>query len=325
MATGHIISIAGHDCLRARAIKSAGDTFRTYADAFTVLADRLDGSFPDAVTAILATRGRVIVIGMGKSGIIGKKIAATGTPSFFIHPADAVYGDLGMITPDDLVILISYSGETEEILRILPSLRGFGIRRIAMVGSMQSTLARNCDIVLDVSVRREACPHNLAPTTSTVVTLAMGDALAVSLIEERGFRPLDFATFHPGGALGRRLLTRVGDVMHTRNLPIVSQDEPMQDVIVAMTRGRLGLAIIMESGKLAGIITDGDLRRSLTDHQNIKDLRAAEVMTRSPLIARVDDMWIDAETRMTEAKVSTLIVLDASDHIVGVVQIYDKA
>ena len=309
------------------AVDCAVDTLTAYADALTALAERIDFAFEAALKAVMETRGRIIVCGMGKSGIIGKKIAATlastGTPGFFMHPAEAIHGDLGMVTADDLMVLISYSGETEEIVRLIPSLAHFGIRRIAMTGVMTSTLACNSDIVLDVSVEREACPNNLAPTTSTLATLAMGDALAVALIRKRGFRQLDFARFHPGGSLGRRLLTRVGDVMHLRDLPLVGRADPMNDVIVAMTRGRLGMAIVMEGGGLAGIVTDGDLRRALARQGDVSGLRAEDIMTERPLTARPDEMLVDAEARMMDAKVSTLIVLDAAK-VVGVVQIYDK-
>jgi arabinose-5-phosphate isomerase len=315
---------------------SAVSTFQNYATTLIELADRVDASFEEALSAIMATRGRVIICGMGKSGIIGKKIAATfastGTPSFFMHPAEAIHGDLGMITVDDLVVLISHSGETEEIVRLVPSLLRFGIRRIAMVGKLDSTLARNCEVVLDVSVTREACPNNLAPTTSTMAALAMGDALAVALIKQRDFLPLDFARFHPGGSLGRRLLTRVGDVMHKRRLPIVSRGDAVSDVIIAMTAGRLGLAIVMDddakgNGGLAGIITDGDLRRALLRCDGMGGIggrRAADIMTDQPLTAREHEMLADAEARMIKAKVSNLIVLDDAGQVSGVVQIYDK-
>ncbi|EWY38915.1 arabinose 5-phosphate isomerase [Skermanella stibiiresistens SB22] len=316
-------------------MRSAVGTLTNYAVALADLAERIDGGFERAVEAVMATRGRVIISGMGKSGIIGKKIAATlastGTPSFFMHPAEAIHGDLGMITSDDLMILISYSGETDEVIRLVPSLQHFGVRRIALVGKPDSTLARNCDIVLDASITREACPNNLAPTTSTMAALAMGDALAVALIERRDFKALDFARFHPGGSLGRRLLTRVRDVMHTRRLPIVGCDDPVRDVIVAMTTSRLGIAIVMrddigEPGAvaLAGIITDGDLRRALLRREGIGGLRASDIMTDQPLTAQEGEMLGDAETRMIEAKVSNLIVVDAAGDVAGVVQIYDK-
>ena len=251
----------------AALLAAAAGTFRAYAAELNGLASRVDGSFARAVGMILAAEGRVIVSGMGKSGIIGRKIAATfastGTTAHFLHPAEAFHGDLGMLRTDDLAVLISYSGETEEVVRLLPPLKRLGVPIVGLVGDPDSTLAGASDVVLDVSVRREVCPNNLAPTTSTMAALAMGDALAVALIERRRFMPADFARFHPGGSLGRRLLTRVRDVMHTRNLPTVRPDEPMQSVIWAMTRGRLGLALVMEDGALRGIITDGDLRRAL--------------------------------------------------------------
>jgi arabinose-5-phosphate isomerase len=209
-------------------------------------------------------------------------------------------------------------------VRLIPSLKHFGVRRIAMVGAPQSTLALNCDIVLDIAVEREVCPNNLAPTTSTLATLALGDALAVALIEQRGFRPTDFAVFHPGGSLGRRLLTRVKDVMHVRNLPIVRPEDPIRKVIVEMTRGRLGIALVIKRGRLEGIITDGDLRRALVTYPQTDDTCAADIMSSRPLTVAEDEMLADAESRMMAAKVSNLVVVDVAGTVVGVVQIYDK-
>ena len=326
MAHAPADALAGGDANRAGCVTSAAGTLLAYANELTGLAARVDHSFSRAVDLILATEGRVIVSGMGKSGLIGRKIAATfcstGTTAYFMHPGEAYHGDLGMLRPDDLAILISYSGETEEVVRLIPSLKRFGVGIISLVGNARSTLARHSDVVLDVSVEREACPNNLAPTTSTMTTLAIGDALAVALIERRRFMPADFARFHPGGSLGRRLLTRVRDVMHTRNLPTVRPDEPMQSVIWAMTRGRLGLALVMEDGALRGIITDGDLRRALIALCDLQKTTAAEVMTRSPLTAHEDELLAEAESRMIEAKVSNLVVVDDAGTVVGVVQIY---
>ncbi len=314
------------DTTPADSLASAAATFRTYATELSGLAARLDDRFSRAVDMILGARGRVAVAGMGKSGLIGRKIAATlcstGTPAYFMHPAEAHHGDLGMLRSDDIVILVSSSGETEEVVGLLPSLKRFGVGIIGLVGDTGSTVARNSDVVLDVSVRREVCPHNLAPTTSAMTTLAMGDALAVALIERRRFMPADFARFHPGGSLGRRLLTRVKDVMRTRDLPVVRPDEPMRSVIWAMTRGRLGLALVMEGGALRGIITDGDLRRALIALCDLESTTAAEVMTRSPLTANEDELLAEAEKRMVEAKVSNLVVLDRRGAVAGIVQIY---
>ena len=310
----------------AALLATAASTFRTYAMELNGLARRVDESFAQAVEVILAAEGRIIISGMGKSGIIGHKIAATfsstGTTAYFMHPAEAFHGDLGMLRGDDLVILISYSGETEEVVRLLPSLKRSGVAIVSLVGNPDSTVARESDIVLDVSVRREACPNNLAPTTSTMTALAMGDALAVALIERRKFMPHDFARFHPGGSLGRRPLTHVRDVMHTKDLPIVRPDEPMQSVIWTMTRGRLGMALVMDRGELQGIITDGDLRRALIALCDLRTTTAAEVMVRTPLTAREDELLAEAEGRMIDAMVQNLVVLNEAGAVTGVVQIY---
>lgn len=302
------------------------EVFEVQARALEAAATRLNGAFDQAVKMILETPGRVIISGMGKSGIIGNKIAATlastGTPSFSVHPAEAYHGDLGMFTSGDVVVLISYSGETEEVIRLIPSLRHFGVKTIAMVGNPDSTLGRNCDLVLDVSVEREACPNNLAPTTSTTVTLAMGDALAVALIECRDFQPHDFAVFHPGGSLGKRLLTRVKDVMHAE-LPICAPHENLKDVIMTITQAGLGLAVVVESGAIKGVITDGDLRRALFNHENFEDLTAENVMTSTPLIVNESEMFVDAENTMLKASVTSLLVINAENMLSGVLKLQD--
>jgi arabinose-5-phosphate isomerase len=300
--------------------------FEEQATALLSCGARLGSEFDRAVSLILETQGRIIVSGMGKSGIIGRKIAATfastGTPSFFVHPAEAFHGDLGMITAADAALLISYSGETEEVLRLIPSLKRLGTRIIAMVGNPVSTLGKNADVVLDVSVEREVCPNNLAPTTSTTVALVMGDALAVALIQRRDFQPQDFAVFHPGGSLGRRLLTRVKDVMH-RDFPVNGPQACIREVIVAMTRGRLGLSVVMEDGQVCGLITDGDLRRALLNYERIDGLTAADIMTVAPRTIPDDAMFAEAERIMLKASITALLAMDGAGTLSGVLKLQD--
>ena len=298
-------------------------------EALTKMAVKIDNDFQKAIDIILECRGRLVVMGMGKSGIIGKKIAATlastGTPSFFVHPGEAFHGDLGMIHSDDVVLLISYSGETEEIIRLLPFMEYQRNPVIAMTGKIPSTLSRHADAVLDVSVEREACRNNLAPTSSTTATLVMGDALASVLAELRDFQPEDFARFHPGGSLGRRLLTRVCDVMHKDNLPFCQLDSPFIEIVHTITRGRLGLSLVMDGERLAGLITDGDLRRALEGESDHRLLRAQDIMTRSPKTVHPDERFAEAENRMREMKINSLVVLGERESVAGVLQIYDIA
>lgn len=293
--------------------------------ALKAMRQRLDHRINQAVEIVLEMRGRVVVVGMGKSGIIGQKIAATlastGTPAFFVHPGEAFHGDLGMIKPIDVALLISNSGETEEVLRILPFLQYQKNKIIAMTGKMQSTLAQHADVVLDVGVEREACKNNLAPTSSTTNTLAMGDALAVALTEKRNFQPEDFARFHPGGSLGRRLLTRVQDVMCKEPLPVCAPTSSFKEVVNAITYGRLGLTLVMDDGVLCGIITDGDVRRAFDVYEDVKSLHAEKMMTANPLTITADTRFADAESYMREKKVSALVVQDTAGKAVGVLQI----
>ncbi|WP_083868170.1 KpsF/GutQ family sugar-phosphate isomerase [Halomonas smyrnensis] len=302
----------------------AKDSLIAQSQAIEHLAKILDGQFEKAVEAILDCQGRVIISGMGKSGIIGKKMAATfastGTPSFFMHPGEAFHGDLGMITPDDLIILLSYSGETEEILKLIPSLNSFGNRIIAMTGEEGSSLSKHSDIFLNVTVEREVCPNNLAPTTSTLATMAMGDALAVALIQARDFQPLDFARYHPGGSLGRKLLTRVKDVMH-RDVPTVSPEASLQECLIAMTKGRIGMVVVMDGSKLQGLITDGDIRRGLLRGDETEKT-AAELMTKEPLHVQEDSQLVNAEQMMHDKKVKALLVFDSSCRVSGVLEIF---
>ena len=308
-------------------IDIARRTIHSQADAVAKLESQIDDSFARAVELIVAAPGHTILCGMGKSGHIGAKIAATlastGTPAFFVHPAEAFHGDLGMITPEDVIILISYSGETEEVVKLIPSLQSFGVGIIAIVGDPNSTLGRNAAVTLTMAVEREVCPNNLAPTNSTLTTLALGDALAVALMEERQFQSADFARFHPGGSLGRRLLTRVRDVMHRPPLPVVSPGSPMLDTVSAMNEGRLGIAIIAEDGRLSGIVTDGDLRRAIAKGTGFLTSPCDDIMTRTPLTVSENEMFADAEQMMLQRKINSLLVVTDEDKLVGVLQIYD--
>jgi len=297
------------------------------AQAISQLAERLDGEFQRAVELILACKGRTVVCGMGKSGLIGQKMvatfASTGTPSFFLHPAEAFHGDLGMLKPIDVLILISYSGETEELIKLIPSLKSFGNKIIAMTGNGKSTLAKHADIWLDISVEREVCPNNLAPTTSTLATMAMGDALAVALIEAIQFKPMDFARYHPGGSLGRKLLTRVSDVMHSP-APIVTPDTSFHDCLMVMTQSRMGLTVVIDQNKLVGIVTDGDLRRALLENEGVVRENVANFMTANPHTIKADAQLSEAEVYMLENKIRALAVTAKdSDVVVGVVEIFD--
>lgn len=305
----------------------AKDALVAQSEAVKSLSDRIGAEFQHAVELILACAGRVVICGMGKSGLIGKKLAATfastGTPSFFLHPGEAFHGDLGMLKASDIVILISFSGETEEVIKLIPSFKAFGNRIIGMAGKANSSLARNSDVFLDVSVDREVCPNNLAPTTSTLATMAMGDAMAVSLIKARDFQSTDFARFHPGGSLGRRLLTRVRDVMRT-NLPKVEPVATVREALFTMTSGRMGLALVMDKGKLEGILTDGDLRRALLKDPYMMEKSVSEFMTRRPITIDAETNLADTEAFMLERKVRALVVTESEEAVVcGVVEIFD--
>jgi arabinose-5-phosphate isomerase len=306
------------------------ETVRLMADTYKVAIDRLvghlDGCFIRAVDMMLAAKGQVIVCGMGKSGLFGQKIsstlASTGTPSIFLHPAEAIHGDLGRVRADDVLILISNSGETEELIRLIPAFDRIGIPRIAFTGNMDSTLARHSDLVLDISVDKEACPLNLAPTTSGLTTLVMGDALAITLMDKRGFKVEDFAATHPGGALGKRLLARVSDQMVSQNLPFVNLDDPMPSVILKMTESRLGIALVGSADHLHGIISDGDLRRALGENIDFATTPAQELMSPSPLTTTPETRMADAEAKMQEARVQCLVVMDDQQIVRGIVQIF---
>ena len=302
---------------------------RTEADALIELAPKLSSDFVQAVRVLHDAPGRVIVSGMGKSGHIARKMAATfastGTPAYFVHPAEASHGDLGMITGDDVFVALSYSGESDELLAILPVLRRLGTRIILLTGKMDSSLAREADIVLDASVAREACPHNLAPTASTTAALALGDALAVVLLEARGFSPEDFALSHPGGALGRRLLTHVRDVMHTdADLPCVNPDSALVDAVLAISRGSLGMTVVCDThDKVLGIFTDGDLRRAFAKQLDLNQVRVRDVMTTGPKTIGADRLAVEAVALMEKHRINQLIVTDADGVLEGALNMHD--
>lgn len=296
----------------------------------TAIAARIDGAFSAACRLMLACRGRVVCIGMGKSGHVARKIAATlastGTPAFYVHPGEAGHGDLGMVTDADVVVALSNSGETDELLMLLPVLKRQGNQLVAMTGRPQSTLAREADVHLDVSVPAEACPLDLAPTSSTTAALALGDALAVALLEARGFTADDFARSHPAGALGRRLLLRITDVMHSGDeVPRVRAEATLSEALMEMSRKRLGItAVVDDQGKLLGLYTDGDLRRTLDDAAiDLRATRIDAVMTRSPKTIGSDALAVEAAQLMEAHQINALLVLDAQQYVVGALNIHD--
>ncbi|WP_144674548.1 KpsF/GutQ family sugar-phosphate isomerase [Campylobacter jejuni] len=307
-------------------LEMAKEVFEKEAQAILDLAKNLDENFNQAINLMLNTKGRCIVSGMGKSGHIGAKIAATlastGTPSFFIHPGEALHGDLGMLTPEDVLIAISNSGETEEILKIIPAIKKRKIPLIVMCGKKNSTLVKQGDIFLNIAVEKEACPLQLAPMSSTTATLVMGDALAAALMKVRNFKPDDFALFHPGGSLGRKLLTKVKDLMVSSNLPIVHPDTEFNDLVDVMTSGKLGLCVVLENEKLVGIITDGDLRRALKASDKPRfDFKAKEIMSINPKVVDADAMASEAEEIMLKHKIKEIIV-GKEEKVVGIIQLY---
>ncbi len=299
------------------------------AEAVAALAARIDEGFARACQLMLACAGRVVVVGMGKSGHIGGKIAATlastGTPAFFVHPGEASHGDLGMITPPDVVIAISNSGETAEILTILPMIKRMGAKLISLTGNPQSSLARQADVNLNVGVAIEACPLNLAPTSSTTATLVMGDALAVALLKSRGFTPDDFARSHPGGKLGRRLLLYVSDIMHAGDrIPLVTEDASLREALLEMTGKGLGMTgVIASDGRLRGIYTDGDLRRTLNKGIDVYNAGIAEVMTRNPKTTHADKLAAETVQLMQTYNISGLFVVDENQRVTGALNMQD--
>ena len=301
--------------------QSAIDTINAEAAAVQHLVEQLTDDFEKAVQAILACKGKVIVTGMGKSGLIGKKIAATlastGTPAFFMHPGEAYHGDLGMIESKDIVLAIANSGQTDEVLKLIPFLQYNKNVVIAMTGNPESTLAKHAHYHLNIGVEREACPLDLAPTSSTTATLVMGDALAIALINERHFKAEDYAVFHPGGSLGRRLLTK-------DNLPCVSKEMTLGNVIIAISDARLGIAAIVEDGKLIGVITDGDVRRAMTKYkENFFNIQAQEIMTHTPKTILPTERIVVAEEMMRKNKIHSIIVVDEENHVVGIVEFFN--
>ncbi len=297
--------------------------------AIAGLLERLDHRFTEAVDLLYRCAGKVVVSGMGKSGLIGQKIAATlastGTPAFFLHPAEGTHGDLGMLARRDALIAISNSGETEEVLKLLPFVKRLNIPVVAMTGRVQSTLAKNSEVVLDVSVGEEACPMGLAPTASTTATLAMGDALAIALLQKRGFREEDFAQFHPGGTLGRRLLLKVRDLMHGGDaVPRVTQQTSAREAILIMTTKKLGMTTVVdEAGRLLGVITDGDLRRFLERGADLAKAKAGDLASKNPKTIGPDELAAGAVRIMEECSITSLVVLEESRQIVGVIHLHD--
>ncbi len=303
--------------------------FETEIESLNYAAGLIDDSFDAAVQTILNSSGKTIVTGIGKSGLIGTKIAATlastGTPSFYMHPTDAFHGDLGMIGRDDVVILISYSGESDEVLKLIPFLKWHQNKIVSITGYPESTIAKNSDVHLCVTITREACPLELAPTSSSTATLVMGDALAIALMEARDFKHEDFARFHPGGSLGRKLLVKVKDLMRTDNLPFINENASFTDVLMRMSEGRLGMVMVGSAANIRGIITDGDLRRALVKNNDTSALSPIEMMTTSPVIVNENELISQAEHLMIQKKITTLLVGDAERRsIAGVYQIYNQ-
>jgi arabinose-5-phosphate isomerase len=293
------------------------------------VADLIDDEFTEVVEAILNTTGKVVVTGIGKSGLIGKKIAATlsstGTPSFFLHPGEAFHGDLGMVGANDVVMMISYSGETDEVLRIIPFLNWNKNLVIGVTGNPNSTVAKNSRHHLNIKIVREACPLELAPTSSTTAALVMGDALAIALMESRDFKQHDFARFHPGGSLGRKLLVKVKDLMRTDKLPFITEQASFMELLLSMSAGRLGMVMIGDATYIKGIVTDGDLRRALLQHPDTSTLTVAEIMTVNPIIIDGEEFASQAEQLMIEKKITTLLVGSAQNRTIkGVYQIYSQ-
>jgi arabinose-5-phosphate isomerase len=299
---------------------------RIERDALADLEARLDESFARAVELIAASRGRVIVAGVGKSGLIGRKVAATltstGTPASFLHPVESVHGDLGIVSRDDVAILISKSGETDELLPLLEQLQRLGVRIVAITAERESTIARHADLALDASVREEACPHDLAPTTSTTVALALGDALAVALLQEKGFKREDFARLHPGGSLGRKLLTRTADVMLRDNLPLLPPTATMREAVVHLAERR-GIVVVVEGDRLAGVVTTGDLSRLLERTTDIWNVPVRDVMTRTPRHATPDELGSAVVYRMQQHGIMAMPVLGPDGSVQGVVHLHD--
>ena len=306
----------------------AKEVFKIESEQISNLSNLLTVDFENAVSAVFKTKGKFIICGMGKSGIIGKKIAATlastGTPSFFLHPGEAYHGDLGMIEKEDIILLISNSGETDEVLKIIPFLKSQNNITISMSGNTKSTLGINTDYHLNIAIKKEACPLNLAPMSSTTTTLVMGDAIAVALMKLRDFKDENFAKFHPGGSLGRRLLTTISSVMKKDNLPTCNTELSIKDIIHKITDGKCGLVVVTDHTKIVGIITDGDIRRTMeTKEDNFFSLKAKDLMSTSPKLIQSSEKLIKASELMSESKINSLLVIDENKNLTGIVQMYD--
>jgi arabinose-5-phosphate isomerase len=307
----------------------AKKVFQDEIESLQEAAGLIDEQFTLAIEAILQSKGKLIITGAGKSGLIGKKISATlastGTSSFFMHPTEAFHGDLGMIGQDDLVILISYSGETDEVIKIIPFLKWNKNKTLSITGNPNSTVAKNTDLHLNVHITHEACPLKLAPTSSTTATLVMGDALAVALMEARKFQPEDFARFHPGGSLGRKLLVKVKDVMRTDKLPFITEDASFTELLLCMSEGRLGMVIVGNADHVLGVVTDGDLRRALMRNPDTSTQTIATMMSHNPVIIHEDEFIHEADYLMMDKKITTVLVgLPTERKVKGIYQIYTR-
>jgi len=311
---------------RDQILASAKKTIRSESEAIAGLADFIDDNFVETATLIFDAKGRLVVTGIGKSAIIAQKIVATlnstGTPSMFLHASEAIHGDLGMVQPQDVVICISKSGNSPEIKVLVPILKKFGNTLIAITGNINSFLAQHSNHILNTTVQSEACPINLAPTNSTTAQLVMGDALAVCLMEMRDFTPSDFAKYHPGGALGKKLLLRVGDMLDRTHRPSVSPDSNIKKVIFEISEKRLGVTAVVENNKVIGIITDGDIRRMLNDRDTFADLQARDIMTKNPKMIKTSDMVVDALNTLEDFSITQLVVVD-NDEYIGVLHLHD--
>jgi arabinose-5-phosphate isomerase len=309
-------------------LEIAKEVFEIEAREIQNLSSSLTKDFEKSINEILASSGKVVICGMGKSGIIGKKISATlsstGTPSFFLHPAEAYHGDLGVIEKEDVIILISNSGETDEVLKLIPFFKSNKNKTISMSGNQNSTLAKNTDYHLNIGVEKEACPLQLAPTSSTTATLVMGDAIAVTLMKMRNFKDVDFAKFHPGGSLGKRLLSKVSDVMKKENLPICEKSTSSKEIIHQISFGKVGSVVVLENEKVIGIITDGDIRRAMeTKEETFFSLTAENLMSKNPKTIYQNQNLEEASEIMNRHKINSLLVLDEKENFVGIVQLYD--
>lgn len=310
-------------------IAKGKEVIKIEIDAVNDLYESINGDFAKAVKVIFNSKGRVVFTGMGKSGIIARKIVATlnstGTPAIYLHPTDAVHGDLGMVRKEDIVILISKSGNTEELLPLVIMLKRLNVTLIGMLGQRKSQIGKDCDVILDIKIKEEACPHDLAPTSSTTATLVLGDALAIALLEMRGFTAEDFALLHPGGSLGKRLSLKITEIMYKgEDVPSVKLNAPIKDTILEITSKRLGTTCVVdENGNLAGIITDGDLRRQLEKSMDIKDLQAKDLMTKNPKTIEQDYLASFALQQMENYNITSLVVVDENKKPVGILHLHD--